>query len=221
MMDKEVMIEMLVERELAMFRVVNGDEHTNCQNNPNAFRAMRRAQFLAWSDATIESYLDDLETAAGTRNLLREKYIRMMRSTDPVSYAKLVKELPPLTEEKKTLVEEIWDLMLEQTEKLRAEFPALAYGGRPLHAADEYDGLTSIETYQTSELYTYSEKTLQLLLEHIKKLKKDNIDIVYEIQRNSLACMGFSTIADAAQVLERQHAENKKPQNSQCSCSVN
>ena len=166
-MEKKQVIDAIIDREWEMFRVVNGEERVSCQNDRDGFRAMRGAQYDVWSQPACESYLADLtEAERQGRNLPREKYIRMMKDTEPAAYAVLSRDLPAVSEEKQALVDGIWEILLRQTERLREEYPLLALGGRPLHARDEGPGETSVETYQRGELLTYSERTLRLLLDH-------------------------------------------------------
>jgi hypothetical protein len=78
MKDKKEIIEHIVEIELQMFLTVSTEQKANCQEDPESFRLHRRAQFSAWSDDTLGSYLADLERAneAG-ENLMTLKYARM------------------------------------------------------------------------------------------------------------------------------------------------
>jgi hypothetical protein len=211
----------IIDIEWKMFRNVNGDERVDCQDERPVFEKMRNAQFITWSDEAIESYLDDLKTAeASGQSLLKEKYIRMMECSDPEGFRALKDQLPALSEEKIALTEEIWQIMLAQTLKLRDKFPLLALGGRPLYKEDER-GWSSIETYQKSELLTYSEKTLRLLLKHIKQLEERGIDIVYKIQENSVTCLGYKDMSDAemamaAQFMDEMGLEFAAPECSGC-----
>ena len=94
--------------------------------------------------------------------------------------------------------------MLSQTERMREKYPAVALGGRPLHASEETEGWASIETYQTGELATYSEKTLAALLAHIEALEAEGKDLARMIQENSLAAMGYQSLEDAERAMAFQ-----------------
>ncbi len=211
----------IIDIEWEMFRNVNGDNRVDCQEEQTVFEKMRNAQFITWSDEATESYLDDLKTAeAYGKSPLKEKYIRMMECTDPEGFSAFKNQLPALSEEKISLTEEIWKRMLAQTLKLREKYPLLALGGRPLYKEEE-SGWPSIETYQKSELLTYSEKTLELLLKHIKQLEERGIDIVYEIQENSVTCLGYkdmnaAEMAMAAQFMEEMGIEYDTPECPSC-----
>jgi len=212
-MDKNALIELILEKEWPMFHNVNGEERASCQNDYPVFEIMRRAQYEAWSADALAAYLGDITAAeAAGRNIAREKYIRMMESTDPRGYAHFSGELPPVSDEKRALVEAIWAKMLAQTERMRERYPILALGGRPLHAGEERDGWASIETYQKSELLTYSEDTLKALLANIEALEAEGKDFVYMVQENTVLKQGFPTMAEAekamaAQILKEMNIE--------------
>ena len=200
---QERILNAIIEKEWPMFHSVNGDTRADCQDDRPMFEAMRRAQFSVWSDAAAESYLRDLERAEKQgRNLAREKYIRMMKSTDPKGYEAFCAELPELSAEQQRLIDAVWTHMLAQTERMRERYPAVALGGRPLRASEETEGWASIETYQCGELATYSEETLAALLTHIEALEREGKDLARMIQEASVVAMGYRSLEDA----ERQIA---------------
>ncbi len=198
----------IIEKEWNMFHNVNGEQRASCQEDYNTFVGMRSAQFKVWSQAALESYLEDLnEAETNGWNMVREKYIRMMKSTDPSGYEHFKDNLPQVSEKKAALVAEIWSHMLTQTKRMRVHFPILAMGGRCLHASEERTGDTSIETYQASELLTYSEKTLEAFLAQLIALEEQGIDMVYQIQENSVTCLGYSSMEEAEHALAQQMVE--------------
>ena len=204
-MEKTELIDAILEKEWPMFHNVNGEDRTDCQNDYPVFQIMRRAQYKAWSAEALEAYLTDVTAAAAAgRNLAREKYIRMMESTDPRGYAAFCGELPEVSENARALCEQIWAKMLAQTERMRENYPVLALGGRPLHASEERDGWASIETYQKSELLTYSEPTLRALLANIEALEAEGKDFVFMVQENTVLDQGFPTMAAAEKAMAEQ-----------------
>ena len=56
------MIDKLISLEWKMFHSVNGEDgpKASCQEDPVTFEGMRRAQFNAWDDKTVMSYLNDV-----------------------------------------------------------------------------------------------------------------------------------------------------------------
>ena len=196
-MTKEELIRQIVEKEWPMFHNVNGEDRVDCQEDPTTFYNMRTAQFKVWDEASLDSYNKDLDAAiACGRSLVKEKYIWMMEHTDPKGFEAFKDQLPAVSERTNELVADIWEIMLAQTEELRKSYPLLALGGRPLHASEEKEW-ASIETYQTSELRTYSEDTLEKLLAHIKAMKAAGEDFVYKIQENSVTCLGYKDMREA------------------------
>lgn len=212
-------IKEIIALEWEMFHTVNGDDTVDCQNQKPTFELMRNAQFSAWSDAACKSYLEDLKAAvAAERSLVREKYIFMMKSTDPEGYEAFKGELPPVSEEKQELTNQIWEHMLAQTEKMREKYPLLALGGRPLHTSEE-QGWSSVESYQKSELLTYSENTLKALLAHIIDLEGQGIDLAYQIQENSVTCLGYKTMEEAEMAMAGQFMQEMGIEITQGECA--
>ena len=61
------------------------------------FRIMRISQYSAWGEELLESCLADLRAAQNQgRNLMTEKYARMMKTTFLDEYPAIEKSLPPL-----------------------------------------------------------------------------------------------------------------------------
>jgi len=204
-MELKQLVGKIIELEWPMFHQVNGEDRVGCQENEPVFRAMRGAQFSAWSVRAAECWLADLEAARDAgRNLIREKYIWMMERTDPAGFARFQGELPQLSGEQQRLIAELWGHFLPQTERLRREFPAVALGGRPLLARDEGEGDTSIETYQIGEWKTYSAATLSALLEHTCALEEQGTDLVRLIQENSVTAMGYPSMEAAEKAIAYQ-----------------
>lgn len=92
----------------AFQRVHNEGGRASCQDDRPGFEIHRRSQLLAWNESTRESYLADLRTAASAgRNLLMEKYARMMAWTAPKEYAELEQALPEIPQEAAALAADI------------------------------------------------------------------------------------------------------------------
>ena len=217
-MTKQELIDAIIEKEWKMFHYVNGETRVDCQEDQRTFIIMRRAQYEAWDEATVASFYADICAAeAEGRNLSREKYIRMMESTDPVGYEAFKGELPPVSEKKAALAAELWQKYLEQTLRMREKYPILAMGGRPTYASEE-EGWASLETYEVSESLTYSEATLEALLAHLKALEAQGVDLAFEIQRNSVTGLGFKDMDQAEAAMARQLLEMMNRNNGCCCC---
>jgi hypothetical protein len=175
---REDMIDSIVEAEWKMFQdVPNIGGRAACQDDLKTFRIMRAGQSASWSDAMLESYLDDLNDAKRSgRNLLTEKYARMMRSTSPSEYARIEHLLQPIDPEAIELIDQIVKIVLEWEQELLEKYPYIVKRGRPLFSREDSIGVTSMETYLRGELSTYSIRTLALYLDHIQKEQSENVN---------------------------------------------
>ena len=199
MQPKEETIKRIIDLEWPMFHNVNGDgPKASCQNDRDTFEGMRRGQYEAWDEKTCQAYLRDLETAAAQgRNLPAEKYIHMMRSTAPGDYEKLKALLPPRDERAERLADEITAKLVGQTEVLRERYPRVGGAGRPLYTTQDGPGVTSVETYQRGELYTYSYETLRALREHLLALETNGESLAERILAGSVAYYGYASLEEA------------------------
>ena len=196
----------IVAYEWDMFHAVNdGEARASCQEDYDTFRGMRSAQFAAWSQDAAESYLDDLAAAKLTgRNLAEEKYIHMMKNTEPYKYETLVARAVLPGADAAVVAKEISDRLLTQTVALHAELPYVSGAGRPLHSTQDFSGVTSIETYQLGELYTYSEKTLTALREHVLALENAGESLARKILENTVAFYGYTSLEAAEKVTKER-----------------
>ncbi len=192
-------IDKIIYFEWDMFQAVNeGGPRADCQEDRVTFEAMRRGQFEAWSQDACASYSDDLANAVlDGRNLVTEKYIHMMKYASPSQYAALSKLIPLPDEAQRQRAQEISDRLLAQTARLFEKYPYVSGSGRPLHAVQDFSGVTSIETYQLGELLTYSEETLKLLKNHLLSLENAGRSLARDILENSVRYYGYKTLEDA------------------------
>lgn len=200
MKPEESVLKEIIDREWTMFHSVNeGAEKASCQEDRRTFTGMRRAQFAAWSPQAAESYLRDLTIAAQEgRNLAAEKYIHMMRHTAPAEYAQLKALLPPPDPAARRTADDITEKLVAETALLRTQYPCVSENGRPLRAQEDGPELTSIETYQRGELYTYSAATLELLQAHLTARAQAGGSLARDILENTMAYYGYPSL-DAAE----------------------
>jgi hypothetical protein len=172
------LIKKVIEAEWEMFHnVPNIGGKAPCQEDSRTFEKNRHAQAVAWSKESLESYLIDLSNArANNRNLMTEKYGRMMESTSPQEYSKIESMLPPMNLKILPLIENILKIELKWQEEIIIKFPHVLKRGRPLHSSQDTYYVTSFETYLRAELSTYSLKTLKLYHKNILKLSSENIN---------------------------------------------
>jgi len=200
-------IEEIVSIEWEMFTSVNeGKARASCQEDRQTFEVMRFSQFGAWSAEATASYLDDLKAAVTAgRNLLEEKYINMMKTTQPGEYIELLPRLTLPTEKARALAQELNDILVEQTRALFEDYPYVSGRSRPLYS--EFDNYgTSVETYQLGELLTYSEKTLAVLKNHVQSLAENGTTYAKTVLENTVRFYGYESL-DAAEAAAKNHYE--------------
>lgn len=200
MEDNKELIEKIVKIEWDMFQNVNdGGPKASCQSKPNTFYIMRISQCMSWSGETLKSYLSDLtEAQINGRNLLTEKYARMMESTHPEEYqTQIVHMLPALEPEALQLIDEIAKIVLKWEEEVWAKYPNVAERGRPIYREEDNSYVTSLETYLRGELATYSTNTLKLYHENILRQNSENINGSEIILDYTVKQYGFSSLQEA------------------------
>lgn len=177
-MSKEEIITKIIVIEWEMFQdVPNIGGRASCQDEKQTFEIMRMSQAISWPEAALESYLDDLiEAQKQQRNLMTEKYARMMQSTSPAEFARIEHLLPSISLEALSLIEKIAAIVLVWEEELSGKYPRLMGQGRPIRKTGDTHFVTSLETYLKGELATYSLKTLELYYEHLLKEQSENIN---------------------------------------------
>ena len=192
----EELLREIIEREWEMFhstRSIGGP--AACQNNPEQFGVQRRSQFLGWDEATLRAWLEDLRAAeqAGV-NLIACKYAYMMESTDPLRYLELSDKLPPVSEEKKALVEKLGGQTLAWCDAFAARYPHIASQGRPLRSDGDGPFDTSVETYSRGEFSSYGMETLRLLSARYAALAAVGRNLHEETVAHELELQGLGSL---------------------------
>ena len=205
---KEELITKIIDAEWEMFHnVPNIGGTALCQEDRRTFEINRFAQAMSWSEAVLKSYLNDLSEAKNiNRNLMTEKYGRMMESTSPEEYAQLEHLLLPLDLEVPPLIEKIVRIVLKWEEELAIKYPNIARRGRPIYSSDDTLYTTSIETYLRGELATYSLRTLKLYYEKILNQKSEAINGSEVILRHVMESYGFKSLQIANEILKSNSA---------------
>jgi len=203
-MSKEALIAKILDLEWNMFHnVSNIGGKASCQENPETFKIMRHSQAISWSVETLESYLNDLtEAQENKRNLLAEKYARMMKYTSPLEYANIEPRLPSLDSEVFPLIDKLVKIVMGWEEELSVKFPNILKKGRPLYSREDSRFVTSVETYLRGELMTYSPRTLCLYYKNVLKQQTENINgseitLLYMIKQ-----YGFNSLEEANEKLK-------------------
>lgn len=204
---KEKLIAQIVDQEWKMFQnVANIGGRAACQDNYDTFKVMRRSQTMAWSEAALSSYLDDLRAAQDSgRNLLTERYARMMEHTEPQEYECIKEYLPVLDEQARLLIDKIIEANMEWTEEIRTKFPYIRKRGRPASADSDSPYNTSVETYLRGELATYSTQTLELYYQNVLEQKSRQINGTQIVLDTMVQSYGFNSLDEANKAIRAQN----------------
>lgn len=174
MMTREEMLAEVVERELAMFlEVRNRGGRADCQEQPEAFRLMRRMTHAVLSDAFAERYLEDLRRGeAQGRNFMTEKYAVMEGQIAPFN--------PDPRIPKITRSECAW------RDAVAAAYPHVV----------EPDGGDAFRRYLFAELQTYSAATIGAYADCVAAAQREDRNLVGERYELLMRQLGFGSLAE-------------------------
>lgn len=193
-------IEDIINLEWNMFqRVENIGGRASCQDDFETFSIMRRSQYENWPDAMLTRYYEyACACEKEGRNLVTEKYGRMMEYTDLPYYQKHVAPYMPFVPVKNyRLIQEIVETMIAWEQDFAKQYPKLSGAGRPITSDGDSTGFTSQETYARGELATYPTDLLELYAAYVKELKAQGKSLAIMIQETMVHLYGYETIADA------------------------
>ncbi|MBQ9119819.1 MAG: DUF4125 family protein [Lachnospiraceae bacterium] len=189
----------------AFDEVQNEGGRASCQNNWRTFRIMRMSQYLTWEEEMLLQYLADFKVNFSKgRNMVEEKYARMMASTAPERYAEFAQTLPAISEEKRRIMEEIIRLQVQWMEEFAEQYPGLADNARVIHTGEDTPYDTSYETYLRGELGTYSDKMLELYGRYIVAHAQAGTSVAREIMRNTVQFYGYGSFEEAMEKNQKQ-----------------
>lgn len=177
----------------------NEGGRANCQGNWPTFRIMRMSQFLAWPLDLQESYKQDLERAnSDGRNLITEKYARMMESTAPEIFERTIKPyIKPILEPRKSAQEQIILTQVEWAADFHNRYPHLGLAMRVLKTSEDTAENTSFETYLRGELSTYSDATFAKYQRFVNNLRTENLNLTQMIIANTVRMYGYDSLEAA------------------------
>ena len=158
---------------------------------------------MAWNEELLRSYLADLrEGERNGRNLVTEKYARMMQSTAPLEYEKFKDSLEAIDDERRTIAEQVIAIQVGWLEEFVAEYPAFAGQIRYIHTSEDTPYDTSAETYLRGELDTYSKDTFILYCRYVIGLYKEGKNLNKMIMENTVLQYGYKSLDDAQKRME-------------------
>lgn len=177
----------------------NEGGRANCQGDWQTFHIMRMSQFLTWHLDLQESYKQDLERAnSDGRNLITEKYARMMESTAPEIFERTIKPyIKPILEPRKSEQEQIILTQVKWADDFRNHYPHLGLAMRVLKTSEDTAENTSFETYLRGELSTYSNDTFAKYKDFIEDLLAKNINLTQMIIENTVRMYGYDSLEAA------------------------
>ena len=198
------LVEEVIRREWDQFqRTVNEGGRASCQGNWPMFHQMRASQFMTWPEDLLRSYLDDLDEANRVgRNLVTEKYARMMASTAPDEYRERIEPfIPRLSDERVARQERVIAVQVAWARDFRGRYPKLGAAMRVLTTAEDTPEDTSFETYLRGELGTYSDRTMALYEAMVENLQAAGRNLTEQTVGNTVRLGGFADLneAEAAQ----------------------
>jgi hypothetical protein len=170
---KADLINQILDIELGWFLTVNPTITAKCQENPEAFKLMRRDGFEIWSEETLALYLEHLIQAKNEeRNLVREKYAKMQ-------------ELIPCEIESSAITENV--AIQERWQKeTRDNYPGIFREGTGAGFA----------RYLRCELDTYSQAVLNSYLKDIKAALLEGRNPVIETYDRIARKLGHSSLEE-------------------------
>lgn len=196
----ETLVDKIVRLEWEAFdKVQNEGGRADCQDDWETFSIMRRSQYMTWSAEMLAEIIRHFEESARCgRNLITEKYGRMMETTVPWEYERIKDAFPVLTDEQKSIIEGIVAIQVKWMEEFAAEYPKMAGNARSIHTSEDRVFNTSYETYLRGELSTYSEHLLIMYGRFVAGIAKSGGNLAQMTMENTAHLYGYADL-DAAE----------------------
>lgn len=197
--ERERLVKEIVLAEWEAFdQVQNEGGRANCQDDWPTFSVMRKSQYLTWPEDMLRMYLEHFTLSFREgRNLITEKYGRMMKSTAPERYEELCEHFPEISPERELIQESIIAIQVEWMEQFAEKYPAMAGNARSIHTSEDTAYNTSFETYLWGEISTYSEELLVAYGRFVVSLKQAGENLSYLTMRNTALLYGYHSVEDA------------------------
>ena len=176
----------LVQLEWIHFDTVQGmSGRAACQDDAVGFFVHRVAQYLSFPRESIMAVRDDVVAAdAAGRNVIREKYARMMEATDPVAFARdWSGRLEAPSPVKRCVLDEIEDTLRSMLDIAQSELPATA---QHVRGSITQPKLISSIGYYLCEIQSYSLSTLRCLRDGLRRQLSDHVNPVLDTYVNAV-----------------------------------
>lgn len=176
----------LVQLEWIHFDTVQGmSGRAACQDDAVGFFVHRVAQYLSFPRESIIAVHDDVVTAdAADRNVIREKYARMMEATDPVAFARdWSGRLEAPSPVKRCVLDEIEGTLRSMLDIAQSELPATA---QHVRGSITQPKLISSIGYYVCEIQSYSLSTLRCLRDGLRRQLSDHVNPVLDTYVNAV-----------------------------------
>ncbi len=202
-MSKEQKVNLIVELEWKEFdKVQNEGGRADCQDDWETFSIMRKSQYLTWTEDMLDEYLWYFnECMKCGRNLITEKYGRMMESTVPWEYEKIKDNFPKLSEERRQIMEAVIGIQVNWMEEFAREFPCMAGNARSIHSSEDRVFQTSYETYLRGELGTYSDELMGMYGRFVADLAREGKNLARMTMENTAKLYGYDSLESAEKSL--------------------
>lgn len=193
-------IEEIINTEWNMFQQVdNIGGRADCQDDRETFYIMRRSQYDNWTAEMVDAYSDfAARSQEEGRNLVSEKYARMMAYTDLHYFNKHLRDkLPAVPAKNFRLINRIVERLIYWEEEMARTYPKLAGTARPIRSSEDKYGFTSMETYARGELETYPEELLALYCQYVDDLWDEGISLSRKNLQTMVSMYGYDSIDEA------------------------
>lgn len=177
-------LDKIVAYEWDMLQKTNSrQKHLECRNNKYTFHLMRKSQWAIYPLDIQAKYLRDIHLALQDgRNLMVEKYAYMMQDFVAEEFEAIKDRLPSISPKKEELVKAILEQHFIWHDEAKRLLPKTMERGRC--SCQTISNEVSIFVYLKGELYTYSEDTLEGILNYNQSLVAQGKNGIVETLKN-------------------------------------
>lgn len=176
----------LVQLEWIHFDAVQGlNGRAACQDDATGFFIYRVAQYLSFPHELIMLVHDDVVAAdAAGRNVISEKYARMMEKTDPAAFERdWAGRLEAPSPVKRCVMEAVEHVLYRMLDAAASELPETAQHVRGTISRPQL--ISSID-YFMCEIQSYSLRTLRILRDGLRRQLGEHVNPIYGAYVNAV-----------------------------------